>query len=110
MTALWMRLAGTGGILLAACAQLPSEKQPPAVSVPVPLIRSVCEEAHLEQGSGHWDGHANLVWKSDRSSVVAVDCSFTAFVDGLTTVGVRVFLSDPRAQNLRDFLASLQTQ
>lgn len=78
----------------------------PVVSVPVPLIRTVCEQARLEQGSGHWDGHAHLVWKNDGSTVVAVDCSFTALLDGLTTVSVRVFLSDPRAQGLRDFLDS----
>jgi len=106
MTAFWTGLAAIGSTLLAACAQQPPEKQSPTVSVPVPLIRSVCEQAHLEQGSGHWDGHAHLLWNNDGSSVLAVDCSFTARLDGLTTVSVRVALSDPRAQGLRDFLVS----
>jgi len=106
MTAFRRSLVTIGAAFLAACAQQPPEKQPPAVSVPVPLIRDVCERAHLEQGSGHWDGGAHLLWSKDGSSVVAVECTFTAFVDGMTTTSVRVFLSDPGAQGLREFLAT----
>jgi len=91
--------------LLAACAQQPPEKQPPPVSVPVILIRKVCKQAHLEQGSGHWDGGAHLLW-STEGSVVAIDCTFTVFVDGLTTTTVRIDLRDERARRLRDFLES----
>ncbi len=94
------------GAFLAACAHQSPEAQPPAVSVPVPLIAAVCERAHLEQGSGRWDSGAHLLWSKDGSHVVAVECTFTAFVDGMTTVVVRVYLSDPRAEGLRDFLAS----
>lgn len=105
MTAFRSSLAAICAAFLVACAQQPAERQPPAVSVPVPLIREVCEKAPLEQGSGHFDGRANLLWSRD-GAVVAVDCSFTAFVDGMTTVNVRVSLDDQRAQRLRDFLAS----
>lgn len=106
MMAVRRSLVTIGAAFLASCAQQPPEKQPPAVSIPVPLIRDVCERAHLEQGSGHWDGGAHLLWSKDGSSVVAVDCSFTVFVDGLSTTIVRIDLRDERARSLRDFLAS----
>ena len=91
--------------LAAACAQQPPEKQPPAVSVPVALLRGVCEQARLEHGSGHWDGSAHLQWSKD-GAVVAIDCSFTVLTDGLTTTTVRIDLRDERARDLREFLAS----
>jgi hypothetical protein len=106
MTAFRPALVAIGAAYLVACAQQPPEKQPPVVSVPVPLIRDVCERAHLEVGSGHFDGRANLVWSNGCSRVLALDCSFTVFLDGLTTTTVRVYLSDPRAQGLRDFLGT----
>ncbi len=99
-------LVAIGALLVAACAEQPPEKQPPAISVPGHLIRDVCEHAHPEIGSGHFDGHVRLVWSNDASHVLAVDCSFTVQLDGLQTTTVRVFLSDPSAQGLRDFLAT----
>ena len=92
----------------AACTHQAALKEPardpPTLSVPRMFIASVCEKARLEQGDGHWDGHAHLLWSKDGSSVTAIECSFTARMDGLTTVAVRVYLSDPSAQALRDFL------
>lgn len=104
--ALSLRLAATGvAFLAAACAQKRPEKQPPPVLVPVPLIRGVCEQVRPEQGSGHWDGQAHLLWNTEGAAV-AIDCSFTVMADGLSTTIVRVDLRDERARGLRDFLAS----
>ena len=99
-------LSAIGAVVLAAaCAHQPTERQPPAVSVPVPLIRDVCDRAHPEVASGHFDGHASLVWSNDGSRVLAIDCRFPVLLDGLQTTTVRVFLSNPTAQGLRDFLS-----
>lgn len=98
-------LAAIGAAFVVACAQQPPEKQPPAVSMPVALIRSVCDRTRPEQGSGHFDGHAHLLWSKD-GAVVAVECSLTAMADGLSTTAVRVDLNDERARGLRDFLES----
>ena len=93
-------------VLAAACAQQPPEKHPPAVSVPVRLIASVCSRAHTDQGDGNWDRNAQLLWSRDGSTVIAIECDLTVFVDGLTTTAARIRLDDPRARDLRDFLES----
>lgn len=87
-----------------------SPKGAPTLQVPLVLIRAVCDQAHPAQGTGaHWDGRAQLVYDKGGSEVVAVDCSMTAMLDGVTTVYARVLMSDPSAQGLRDYLASRAT-
>ena len=101
-------VAAIGAAFVAACAQPPPQKQPPApptLSVPVALIQRVCEKARPDVGSGHFDGHAQLLWSKD-GAVVAIDCSLTVRVDGLSTTTVRVDLRDERARGLREFLTS----
>lgn len=105
MTAYRTALAAISAALVIACAQQPREMEPPAVSIPVPLIHRLCEHAYPVPGSGHWDGHVELKWNT-AGEIVAIDCSYTTYLDGLSTTVVRVSLSDERARGLRDFLAS----
>jgi hypothetical protein len=95
--------------LLAACAHPAPVKDTmprlPTVSIPKSLIASVCDQASTEEGSrGHFDGHAELLWSKDGSTIVAIACSLTVFVDGMTTTEAQVYLDDPRARRLRNFL------
>jgi len=105
MIAFRTALAAIGAAFVAACAQQPPEKLPPAVSVPVPLIRGVCEKTRPEIGNGHFDGQAHLLWNKG-GAIVAIECGMTVLTDGLSTIAVRVDLQDERARGLRDFLAA----
>lgn len=93
--------------LTAGCVTNPPIPIADDLSVPVALVRPVCESwdyPHIPPGA-HWDGRARFVWTTNKE-VIAVDCSLTRVgTDGLDTLETRVDIREERARNLRDFLA-----